>query len=403
MLRHPARFAALAVLTLTLAACSAGDLDDFRMGPIAPAGASVAGTAPGSFPIAAGESIGTGPVRVALLLPLSGDPGLVQVGLSMANGARLAMAYIAEKPDIADNITLIIKDSGTTPQSAAQAALLAAGEGASLILGPLKADQVAAAAAVARASGLTLIGFSNNSTVAAPGVFLLNVLPATEMRRSLGFAKAQGRQGFAGLFPATEFGRLHQAGFEASAAQLGLRVTASLGFSSIDEARAKIAELAPLILSGQVDTLLLPDRATAGSFAVLLADAGILPGRVTIIGSADWQGDTNLSGNPYFAGAWFPGVDDAGYTALAPLYTARFGGVPHPLVTIAYTATILANTSILALTTPRYDRARLTATGGYVGRDGAFRFLPDGKSDYALAIKQIVAGGSIRVLEPARL
>ena len=39
--------------------------------------------------------------------------------------------------------------------------------------------------------------------------------------------------------------------------------------------------------------------------------------------------------------------------------------------------------------TPKYDRAQLTLPGGFNGRDGVFRFLPDGRSEYALVIKQV--------------
>jgi hypothetical protein len=44
--------------------------------------------------------------------------------------------------------------------------------------------------------------------------------------------------------------------------------------------------------------------------------------------------------------------------------------------------------------TPRYDRAQLTIPAGFNGRDGVFRFLEDGRSEYALVVKQVTAGGA---------
>ena len=70
---------------------------------------------PRNLPLAAGQTFGKGPVRVALLLPLSGDPGLATVGISMANAAELAIDFIETNPNIADNITVVLKDTGTTP------------------------------------------------------------------------------------------------------------------------------------------------------------------------------------------------------------------------------------------------------------------------------------------------
>ena len=89
----------------TLAACSS-------MGPFGPIPPRE--PAPPILPDAAGEVLGTGPVRVALLLPLSGDPALSTVGTSMANSARIAMQYIAGNAALPDNITIVLKDTGPT-------------------------------------------------------------------------------------------------------------------------------------------------------------------------------------------------------------------------------------------------------------------------------------------------
>ncbi len=52
--------------------------------------------------------------------------------------------------------------------------------------------------------------------------------------------------------------------------------------------------------------------------------------------------------------------------------------------------------------TPRYDRTQLSAPGGFNGRDGVFRFLADGRSEYALVIKKVVIGGA-QVVDGAKL
>ena len=146
--------------------------------------------------------------------------------------------------------------------------------------------------------------------------------------------------------------------------------------------------------------LFLPDRASAPGFGAMLQQAGMPKGKVLIIGSADWDTDTTISATPSLQGAIYPAVDDTGYRALLPEYTAKFGSNPHPLATIAYTAAILANAPSLSLGTPRYDRQQLTLPGGFNGRDGVFRFLPDGRSEYALIIKQVISGGAQRVDGP---
>lgn len=376
-----------AALALLLGACSAGGMGSGG-GPSFPA------------PPPLQPALGGGQVPVALLLPLSGDPALADVGMSMANAAQLAMDFIAQSDSIGDNIRLTIKDTGATAGGAAQAASAALGEGAKLLLGPLKADQVTAAGSVARAAGVPLIGFSNNTGAAGPGVYLLNVLPESEVRRSMAYAKAQGRRAFAGVFSTSDFGRIQEGAFRQAAADLGLNARAIYNFGSEAEARTVVAQLAPLLQQGQIDALFIPDRATAPSFGVLLEEAGVAAGGVQVIGSADWDGDAAIPGTPYLSGAIYPAVDNTGYQALLPEYQARFGRPPHALATIAYTSVILANAAPLALRSPPYDRAQLTLPGGFNGRDGVFRFLPDGRSEYALVIKQVMPGGATVVDGP---
>lgn len=388
-----------ALLTaLTLAGCSSGSFD--FGGPTLPGPGTTDGAV--ALPAATGKTFGQGPVRVALLLPTSGDEALASVGTSMANAAELAISHIEADASLPANISIVLKDTGPTPAGATQAASQAVQEGASLILGPLRAEQVTSAGAVARSAGLTVIGFSNNSGAASPGVYLLNVLPETEVHRSMAFAKAQGKRAFAGVFPTTDFGRIQEGAFRQAAADLGLNARALYNFSSEEEARTIVGQLVPLLQGGQIDTVFLPDRATAPSFGVLLEEAGVPAGTVQIVGSADWNGDAAITSTPYLAGAIFPSVDDAGYQALAADYRARYGADPHPLATIAYTAVILANNSALATGTPKYDRGQLTIRNGFNGRDGVFRFLADGRSEYALVIKQVTVGGAT-IVDGAKL
>jgi ABC-type branched-subunit amino acid transport system substrate-binding protein len=327
-------------------------------------------------------------------LPLSGDPSLTAVGSSMANSAELAMAFVEASPSLGQNVTVAVKDTGATAAGAAQAATQAVSEGASLILGPLRADQVTAAGQVAKTAGIPVIGFSNNTGAASPGVYLLNVLPETEVRRSMSYAKKLGKKAIAGIFPTTDFGRIQEGAFRQAMSDLGMNAVALYSFKSEAEARNVITQVIPLLQSGKVDTLFMPDRATAPSLANLLQEGGITPGTVQLVGSGDWNGDPSIANTTSLAGAIFPAPDQAGLNALTTEYQAKFGTAPHPFATLAYTATILANARSLATGTPRYDRGMLTAGAGFNGRDGVFRFLPDGRSEFALAIRQVTIGGS---------
>ncbi|MCD7058466.1 penicillin-binding protein activator [Pelagibacterium xiamenense] len=377
-----------------LAACSPTADFGFPASTGLPMPSNTASVAAEPLPSARGDIVGSGPVRVAMLLPLSGSAA--NVGGSMAAASRMAMEIAGS------NIQLVIKDTGGSASGARAAAQEAVSEKASLILGPLLADAVAAAGDVARGANIPLIGFSNTSAVAESGVYLLNVMPEVEVMRSIGFARAQGAQAVAAVIPDNAYGRLQRAAFEATTREMSLAVRGVEMFSDETSGRQAIENLVPLLKAGQIDTLFLPDRATAPSFAILLEAAGVSRDRIVIVGSADWEGDSAVLGQPYLSGAIYPAVDPNGLAMLAREYEARFGGAPHPFATLAYTAVLLAGNDALVLTQPRYSSGVLTRLSGFTGRDGPFRFLPDGRAEYGLVIKQILQGRG-QVLDPVRL
>jgi branched-chain amino acid transport system substrate-binding protein len=346
------------------------------------------------------QSFGRGPVQVALLLPLSGPEA--STGQALANASRLAIAFVEANPNIAENITISLRDSGSTAQSATAAASAALSSGAKLILGPVRTDQVTAVGAVARAASVPVIGFASNPAAAGNGVYLLGVLPEMEMRRTLGWVKAQGRRGIAGAFPATEAGQLQEVAFRQQAIAAGYAPSAVYTFSGVNEARGIVDQALPEIQKGMIDTLYLPDRASAPAFGAALAQAGATGDLLQIVGSAEWDGDGAISSSPGLNGAIYAAIDPAGRAAISGDYQRQFGGQPHPLATIAYTATILANVNTLSMATPPYNPALMTSAQGFNGRDGVFRFQASGRGEYALVIKKVAPGGA-QIVEAAKL
>jgi hypothetical protein len=248
---------------------------------------------------------------------------------------------------------------------------------------------------VARAAGIPLIGFSNTESAAGPGVYLLSVLPSVEVRRSLTYARAQGKKSVAAILPATAYGQAQLAALQAASASLGLATKGVQTFNGPGDIARVVNQMLPAIKSA--DALFIPDRATAPEIGRQLQAAGVDAQKLMVIGSADWQGDPLIANSAFFNGAVYPAVDEAGLNTIRPAYVAKFGTEPHPLTTIAYTATILANAAPLSMAPERYSRAVLTAPAGFRGRDGVFRFLPDGRADYALAMKRIAPGGPVTV------
>ena len=124
-----------------------------------------------SAPPPASPNIGTGKVKVGLILPLSATGNAAVAAQSMRNAAEMALAEF-NNPDL----QLLVKDDGGTAQGAQQVAQQVLDEGAEIILGPLFALTVGPVGRAARARNVPVIAFSTDANVAARGVYLLSFL-----------------------------------------------------------------------------------------------------------------------------------------------------------------------------------------------------------------------------------
>ena len=139
-------------LTLTLAGCNSAGLEM----PNDAGGPAATHAQPASAP-PVGETMGTGPVRVGMILPLTQNGAPSPIGASMRNAAQLAISDSGST-----SVTLMIQDDHSSPDAAAQAAQAELGAGAQLILGPVFANDVRTASAAAKSAGRPMIAFSTD-------------------------------------------------------------------------------------------------------------------------------------------------------------------------------------------------------------------------------------------------
>jgi ABC-type branched-subunit amino acid transport system substrate-binding protein len=104
--------------------------------------------------------------------------------------------------------------------------------------------------------------------------------------------------------------------------------------------------------------------------------------------------ESNLSG------AWFPGPERTGFDAFAQRYQAAFGSPPLRPASLAYDATSLAAGLAGRFGKNAFAEKVLTNPSGFIGVDGAFRFLSNGLSERGLAIYEINHGVA-QVIDPA--
>lgn len=364
-------------------------------------GCTGSGFGPGSGPNAAvapvtGEVLGTGQVRVALLVPLSATGNAGQVGLSLRNAADLAIREFQTA-----GIQVLVKDDRGTPEGARAAASAAIAEGAQLIMGPLFAQSVTAAASVARPANVPIVAFSTDATTASPGVYLLSFLPQSDVDRIIGYAGSQGKRSFAALLPNNAYGTLVEASLQRAVANVGGRVMVveryDLDKVSMQE---KATNVAGLVKSGTVDSIFLPDAGDAAPFvAQILAANGVTGSNIQYLGTGQWD-DPRIIQESSLNGGWFPAPERAAYDAFAQRYQAAFGSPPARAASLAYDATSLAAGLTARFGEQRFAQQTLTNPSGFVGVDGIFRFLANGTNERGLAVYKIDRGTAI-VVSPA--
>ena len=341
-----------------------------------------------------GAAIGTGQIRVALILPLSAPGNAGVAALSMKNAAEMALAEFKNP-----NIQLLVKDDAGNPQNAQAAAQQAIGEGAEIIIGPLFAQAVSAVGVVARQRNIPVIAFSTDASVASRGVYLLSFLPETDVRRIVEYQISRGKRSFGALLPDNAYGTVVQAAFQQDVASRGGRVLALEKYpgdpNRIAEPAQRVAQVA-----NQIDSLFIPDGADAVPQVVrALAAAKVNFKRVQLLGTGLWDdprifSDKDLQGGLYAA----PAPD--GFRSFATRYRARYNQDPVRTATLAYDAVALVAALVKTQGEQRFSEQTLTNASGFAGIDGVFRFRPDGTNDRGLAVMRVTPNGG-QIVSPA--
>ena len=265
--------------------------------------------------------------RVAVMVPLTGaDAG---VGQAIANAANLALI------DSGDRTLRLTVYNSAGEGGAAAAAAKAVAEGNGLILGPLLADEVRAAAPVARGANVPLVAFSNDEGVAGNGVYILGFTPNQSIDRVVGLARQRGSARFAALVPTGLYGERAAQAMLASVRDAGGRMVAMETYNR--NAAALRTATAALRAKGVNDAVLIAD---AGRIAALAA-----PGLKTgsqLLGTELWANDKALGATPALRGAWYAAAPEMRFGQLATRYKARYGTAPFRLASLGYDAVLLA-------------------------------------------------------------
>jgi ABC-type branched-subunit amino acid transport system substrate-binding protein len=333
-------------------------------------------------------------LRVGLLVPLTGKHEAE--GRGLLDAAQMALFDTGD-----DRFTLMPADSKGTAEGAQAAAAKLLNAGVQIVLGPMLGEETKAVAPIARARGVNLVSFSNNPNVAGEGVYLLGHMLAREINHLISYAYSRGYASFAVMAPADGYGRLANTLVRDAATNSG----AALGPAVFYPPNAKAEELETIVLAlanaGPFDALVLPDSGRRlQRILALLPAAGIDLSRVRLLGTGLWD-DPRLLEDPALQSAWFVSPPSAGRAAFRKRFAKAYGYEPHRLAPLGYDATALAIALARQPSGADFSANALHDPRGFSGTEGIFRFAPDGTAERGLAVVEVGAGGTIKVVSPA--
>jgi ABC-type branched-subunit amino acid transport system substrate-binding protein len=324
--------------------------------------------------------------EVAVIVPLTGPDGAV--GTSIANAARLALLDTKEQ-----TIRIQVYDSAR-PGGAAAATQQAITEGSRLILGPLLAEDVRAAAPVARRFGIPVIAFSNDEGVAGDGVYIMGFTPDQSISRVVAFSRTKGANSFGALVPTGLYGQRAAQALIGAVRKSGGRVAS---IESYDRSKASInAAAGRLNAKGPIDAVLIGDSTRMAA----MAGPALKVGRQRL-GTELWASDRAIGKTAALRGAWFAAAPDTQFDKLVVRYRAKYGKTPYRLASLGYDSVLLVVRSARDWPIGRAFPAKsLIDKEGFAGVDGNFRFARDGIAERLLEVRQVTAAGT-NVVSPA--
>jgi len=343
----------------------------------------------------------TPPIKVALLLPMSGQHKTL--GDAMLQAAQMALFDVQH-----DNFELMPRDTKGTPDGAKQAAHSALDDGAQLILGPLFSGSVKAVKDVTSNTNVNVIAFSTDWTLASSNTFIMGFVPFDQVERIMRYAKSNGLDDIGILAPNNDYGRLVSSAAQSIAPQINVRISREQKITAnMSDAAMTVRQFTDHDSTERptYKAVLMPMGGnTATSISGLISKYGLPPSQVVRLGTG-LMDDKKLIGEANLVGTKFAAPSPALRRSFEGRYRSTYDRNPPRLATLAYDATALA--SVLARRSAASGRVgsifnskAIMNPNGFSGIDGIFRFRPNGVAERGLAVLEF-RKGRIDIVEDA--
>lgn len=379
-----AALAAAILLPFGLAGCQSAGGDADILGAATP-GAAAAEVAPAAAgPAKSGETMGKGPVKVAMLLPLSAGGAAGDRGRKMRDAAALAMTDMGN-----DLLTLSVEDTAGDDARARTLTTGALASGAKLVIGPSESGAVRQLAGLSGTNRPLVLALADNYA-GAPGVYSVRLNEADSAAAGAAAIAAKGTRKFVLFSAEGEAGKTIEKRVANSLSIYGATLAMTLPFGpSTGGSDKAVSDMMALVSDPQAIVIATGSTNPAPLVAALKAK-GLLGKSVTLVGSNRWL--EHGIDDPTLQGAYVATLDSAEIGPIAERFRKTYNYEPDVNVAYGYDTVALAAGIASALGPKGFTKKVLENPTGFRGSTGVFRFREDGAGERAMPFYRIDKG-----------
>jgi ABC-type branched-subunit amino acid transport system substrate-binding protein len=334
------------------------------------------------------------PIKVALLLPLSGSAK--NLGASMLDVSYYALFNANESL-----VILSVFDSSDNVNTAKIAASEALKQGCKIIIGPMFAD--ATDAIFPMLKNVNLISFSNNASIAKKNIFLLGFNPEEQVTRVINYAVEKGNiKEFYALLPDNAYGKIIDETLKKSLLEKDISANKIEFYDEKNENLSQIIQNIVQTINSSNDpsvkkaVFIAEGGEKLVEIITKLQENGLNNDDIKLIGTGQWD-DEATKNIKFLKGAWFASSLTDERKAFEQIFESKYNYKMPRIATLAYDAVALA---VNLVSQKDFSSTAITNPRGFMGIDGIFRFNSQGIAERGLSIIEI-DNNTFKIIDPA--
>lgn len=342
--------------------------------PGAPAAGAVASPAT--------QSLGTGPTKVAMLLPLSAPGTAGENGRKMLDATKLAMSDLGNAL-----LTVTVEDTKGDSAHASELAVKAITGGAKIVIGPVELPAAQHIAKLWGSQRPPVLALADNFA-GGPGVYAVRLNEADSAAAGAAGLAAKGSKKFVLLVAAGANAGAIEKRVANSLSIYGATLAVTIPYSAGDGGTKAVNDMGSLVDAPDAIVIASGDDNPSQILAALKSKG--IPGKaVAVVGTNRWL---ERPIEPLFEGSYIATLDPNETGPIADRFRTTYNYPADANVAYAYDMVALTAGIASAVGPDGFNKQVLENRSGFRGSTGLFRFRADGSSERSMPFYQVQKG-----------